>query len=268
MLYTYATQYNEPSAIYEIIGVDTPNKLIQLQPDIPDGVSWVFQGVTPYAAIAYGTANTYLVTQMKWEQWLAAPEQQPLFFQNYNATINQLLASNPPTATSIGNAANTLNTLYALLQGAQATAVGADSSQSLDVIGNSFTVQPVSQIDAMITTYTAKGSDLAIDTLLSGDFATFFGMSAEGSSYSGSMQAAVRSVAMNDLPVRKVNRSDSNTSRILAQSESPDPEYPSNTMAEQLQGDPVIAPASLGSGVSPGFGSTINMPTTQNGNNT
>lgn len=258
MLYTYATQYNEPSAIYEIIGVDTPNKLIQLQPDIPDGVSWVFTPQPPpYAAIAYGTANTYLATQMQWEQWLAAPEQQPLFFQNYNATINQLLASNPPTATSIGNAANTLNTLYALLQGAQATAVGADPSQSLDVIGDSFTVQPVSQIDAMITTYTAKGSDLAIDTLLSGDFATFFGMSAEGSSYSGSMQAAVRSVAMNDLPVRKVNRSDSNTSRILAQSESPDPEFIANAQAEALQGDPVTAPASLGSGVPSNFGTTI-----------
>lgn len=258
MLYTYATQYNEPSAIYEIIGVDTTSKVIQLQPDIPDGVSWVFTPQPPpYAAIAYGTANTYLVTQMQWEQWLAESEQQPLFFTNFNATLNQLLAASPPRAVDIGNAANTLNQLYALLQGAQAIAIGADSSLALDTISSAFTVEPVSAVDAMITTYTAKGSDLAIDTLLSGDFATFFGMSAEGSSYSGAMQSAIRSVAMSDLPVRKINRSDSNTSRILAQSESPDPEFTANTQAEQLQGDPVIAPASLGSGVPANFGTTI-----------
>jgi hypothetical protein len=257
LLYTYATQYNEPSAIYEIIGVNTTLQVIQLQPQIPSGMSWPFQGVPPYAAIAYGVNNDYLSVQAEWEQWLAASEQQPLFFTNFNALINALLSNSSPRAVDIGNAANTLNTLYALLQGAQATALGQDPSLSLDTISGSFTVAPVSQIDTMVTTYTAKGSDLAVDTLLSGDFATFFGISAEGSSYSGALQAAVRSVAMNDLPVRKINRSSVQNSQLIAQSASPDPEFPANAQAEQLQGDPVVAPASLGSGVPSNYGTTI-----------
>ena len=268
LLYLYATQYNEPSAIYEILNVlaSVGTGVIQLQPEIPDGVSWVFTPQPPpYAAIAYGIHNDYLVVQAAWEQWLAAPEQQPLFFTNFNAVLNPILVNTNPSAEEVGNAVSTLNELYALLQGAQATAVGDDPSLSLDTISATFTVEPVPQVDAMVTTYTQKGSDLAVNTLLSGDFATFFGMTAEGSSYSGALTAAVRAVAANDLPIRKTNRN-TQTSRLITQTVSPDLEYTAASVNEQLTGDQVHPPPSLGSGTPSSFGTTIGAPATANQN--
>jgi hypothetical protein len=266
MLYTYATQYNEPSAIYEITDVLTSLGVIELQPEIPDGVSWTFGGQVPYAAIAYGVNNDYLAVQAEWEQWLTAPEQQPLFFTNFNALLNPLLGSSTPTAAAVGTTVNTLNELYALLQGAQATVVGDDPSLSLDTISNAFTVGSVPQVDAMISTYSAKGSDLAVNTLLSGDFAGFFGMTSEGSSYAGALTAATRAVAANDLPVRKVNRSNTQTSQLISQTASPDLEYTASSVNEQLSGDQVQPPPSLGSGTPSNYGTTIGAPATASQN--
>jgi hypothetical protein len=266
LLYTYATQYNEPSAIYEIEQVLTSLNVIELQPEIPDGVSWIFGGQVPYAAIVYGVNNDYIAVQSAWEAWLAEPEQQPLFFTNFNALLNPLLANTAPSPEAVGTAADTLNQLYNLLQGAQATANGADPSLALDSISGTFTTGSVPSVDTLVTTYMAKGSDLAVDTLLSGDFATFFGLTAEGSSYSGAFQAATRAVAANDLPVRKINRSSVTTSRLLSQSVSPDLEYPASSVNEQLTGDQVNPPPALGSGQPSNYGTTIGAPATANQN--
>ncbi len=266
LLYLYATQYNEPSAVYEITNVLSSLGVIELQPQIPDGVSWVFTPQPPpYAAIAYGTHNDYLVVQAEWEQWLAEPEQQPLFFTNFNALLNPILVNTAPTAESVGSAANMLNELYALLQGAQATAVGNDPSLSLDTISGTFTVESVPAVDTMIQTYKQKGSDLAVDTLLSGDFVTFFSMTAEGSSYAGALTAATRAVAANDLPVRKINRN-TQTSQLMAQMASPDLEYTASSVNEQLSGDQVQSPPSLGTGTPSSYGTTIGAPATANQN--
>jgi hypothetical protein len=266
MLYTYATQYNEPSAIYVIIGVQPTvgTGVIEIQPDIPDGVSWVFTPQPPpYAALAYGVNNDYLVVQGEWQTWLAAPPQQPNWFTNFNAVLNPVLVNDSPRAVDIGNAVNYLNQLYALLQGAQATALQENPALALDIISASFTVEPVAAIDTMVTTYSAKGADLAVDTLLSGDFATFFNMTSMGSSYGGAMQMAIQAVAQNDLPVRKINRSIVQTSQVIAQTVSVDPEYPAATgVSEQLQQEQVNPPAALGSGVPSSFGTTIETPAT------
>lgn len=268
LLYTYATQYNEPSAIYAILGVQpgVGTGIIELQPDITDGTPWAFTPQPPpYAALAYGTNNDYLLVQGEWMTWLAAKPQQPNFFDNFNAVLNPILVNTNPRAVDIGNAVEMLNELYGLLTAAQATATGRDPALTLQSISASFTVEPVPSIDTMITTYTQKGADFAINTLLSGDFATFFGMTAMGSSYGGAMQMAIQAVAMNDLPVRKINRPTVQTSRVLSQTSSPDPEYPAAVgVTEQLQGDQLSPPAALGSGQPSSFGTTIDQPATAN----
>jgi hypothetical protein len=264
MLYTYASQYNEPSNIYLIVKVLTGvgTGVIQLQPDIPDGVSWSFTGQPPYAALVYGVNNDYTVVQGEWMTWLAATPQQPNFFDNFNAVLNPVLVNTSPRAVDIGNAVNFLNQLYGMLTGAQATATSQDPSLALDTISGSFTVEPVPSVSTMITTYSAKGSDLAVDTLLSGDFVTFFGLTMQGSSYAGAVQAATVAVAMNDLPVRKINRANVQQSTVISQTSSPDAEFTANNLSEQLQGDQVDPPAGLGSGQASSFGTTIGMPAT------
>jgi hypothetical protein len=272
LLYTYASQYNMPSAIYEIQGVVTQGNLIQLQPNIPDGVPWTFTPQPPpYAALAYGVQNDYSVVQAEWQGWLAAAPQQSNFFQNFNAVLNPVLVNTSPRAVDIGNAVNMLKELYDLLQGAQATADGANPALALDTISGSFTVEPVPPVDTMVTTYTAKGADLAVDTLLSGDFVTFFNLTSQGSSYAGALQQATVAVAMNDLPVRKINRATVQTSAIISQTASPDPEYPAAVGAtEQLQQEQIQPPAALGSGQPSSYGTTIGAPATadQQTNNT
>jgi hypothetical protein len=268
MLYTYATQYNEPSAIYAILGVQPSvgTGIIELQPEIVDGTSWVFTPQPPpYAALAYGVNNDYLVVQGEWMGWLAAPPQQSNFFDNFNAVLNPILANTNPRAVDIGNAVNMLNELYGLLTSAQATATGRDPTLTLQSISASFTVESVPAIDTMVTTYQAKGADLAVNTLLSGDFATFFGLTSMGSSYGGAMQMAIQAVAMNDLPIRKINRSVVQTSQVISQTATPDPEYPAAVgVTEQLQQEQLSPPAALGSGQPSDFGTTVQQPATAN----
>jgi hypothetical protein len=265
LLYTYATDYNEPSAIYLITGVETGvgTGVIQLQPEIPDGVSWSFNAQPPpFAQLAYGVQNDYTIVQMQWQAWLEAAPQQPNYFTNFNAVLNPVLVNTAPRAVDIGNAVNFLNELYGLLTTAQATLLEEDPTATIQGISATFTVEPVPAVDTMVTTYTGKGADLAVDTLLSGDFASFFGLTSQTSSYAGAMQAAIQAVAMNDLPIRKINRSIVQTSQIIGTTASPDLEYTANSVTEQLQGDQPNPPAALGSGVPSSYGTTIGMPAT------
>jgi hypothetical protein len=53
-------------------------------------------------------------------------------------------------------------------------------------------------------------------------------------------------VAQNDLPVRKYNRSEAQTSQMQVQSQSPDYEYPANGVTESIPGPQVDPPADAG----------------------
>lgn len=262
LLETYLTDYKTPSSVYTIVAVDKTLKVIKLATDVPVVTTWSFTGQPPYADLRYGVNNDYQTVQTAMQVWLNAPEQKPLFWTNFNALLNPLLANTAPRAIDIGTAANRLNQLYVLLQGAQAAALGQDPAKAIDSIGATFTVEPVPAIDTMIASFKAKGSDRAIDILLSGQFSMFFGLTTDGVSYAGAFQEAARSVALNDLPVSKINRSSVQTSRVLAQTESLDPEYPAGVgVTEALQGDQVNPP-SLGSGTPSDLGTNIGRPAT------
>ena len=243
----YPTDYTTPSASFVIQQVIAGLNVIQVSPDVPDGLvlSFTTQPV-PFGRLRVGVMNDFGAVQGLFNAWLANSVNQPLFFQNFNRLINPLLANQNPTAAQVGAALNSLLSLYAFLTAAQATAQGQPMAQTLDSINKTFTIEPVAAVDTLIASFIAKGSDKAVDTLLSGSFTGFFGLSAEGSSYAGAFQAATRSVAMNDLPVSRYNRPETQGSSLVAQTASPDYEYTGASLNENLGGPQVDPPQITG----------------------
>lgn len=253
LLEYYSSNFQTPDATYEIVQVLASLNVIQVDADPtsgqypPDSASWQFSPQpVPFAKLRYGIKNDFTTTQASLEAWLNLPANQPLYFQNLNALINPLLVGNNPTAEQVGAALAGINALYKYLTTVQAQAQLNDPTQALQSILKTFTIEPVPAIDTLIQTYTQKGADAAIDTLLSGDFATFFGMTSETASYAGAFQVATRAVAMNDLPVRKINRAEAQTSQMTGQTASPDFEYASNAALETIPGPQVDVPADAG----------------------
>jgi hypothetical protein len=253
LLEYYPTDFTTPSFSYEIVQVITSLNVIQVDADPvagtypPNNASWQFTPQpVPFARLRYGILNNFTTVQAALETWLDLAENQALYFQNLNALINPLLVGSNPTAEQVGAAVQGINDIYQYLTTAQAQAQLNDPTQALQSILKTFTIEPVPAIDTLIATYTQKGADAAIDTLLGGDFATFFGMTNETASYAGAFQVATRAVATNDLPVRKVNRAETQTSQMTGQTASPDLEYSANAVSEVIQGPQVDPPADAG----------------------
>jgi hypothetical protein len=210
-------------------------------------VNWQFSAQpVPFARLRVGTVNDYSAVQALLETWLANAINQPLYLTNLNRLVNPVLANATPTALAVNNALNALNALFAIVLSTEATALGQDPTQSLDTILNDYDVEPVPAVDSLITTFLDKGSDLAVDTLLAGQFSAFFNMNASGTSYAGAVQQATVAVAMNDLPVRRYNRPEAQTSQLTGQAQSPDFEYTGSDLNEQLPGEQVDPPTPAG----------------------
>ena len=259
----YPTDYNNPSFSYVIQQIIPTLKVIQVGLDsgsnayVPDGSSWQFSPQpVPFARLHFGIKNDFGFTQGLLQTWLALPENQALYLQNLNAVINPILVNTNPTAVQVGNAKQGLNALYQFLTTAMAQQLLGNPAVALQAILQTFTIEPVPAIDTLIQSFTQKGSDLAVDILLKGEFSAFFGLTVDGASYSGAMQMATRAVAMNDLPVRKINRSSVQSSQLISQSQSPDFEYSANLAAETIPGAQVDPPTSLGSGEPSNYGTT------------
>lgn len=238
VLETYPTDYKTPSASYRITSVGTP-RVIGLQPDIPCGVSWQFTvQPPPFARLRVGTMNDYVSVKEQLDSWLLLPENQESFFTNVNRLINPLLVNENPTAVQVGTALASVRSFYGVLLADQSE----QPEEALDTIIDAFTVQPVDAVDTLLQSFREKGSNRATDLLLSGAFASFFGLTVDGSSYAGAFQEAVRDVAMSDLPVRRFERPDVQSSALVGQAQSPDFEYSPDNITEKVVPDVRIMP--------------------------
>lgn len=248
----YAADYKTPSSSYTIAQVISGLNVVQVAADpvsgfIPDGSSWQFTPQpVPFARLRMGVLNDFVSVQAALTTWLARSANQPLFFENLNGLVNPLLANANPTTAQIAAAVNAVLQLYSYLTIAQATAVLGDPSSSLEAIIATFTVEPVGAIDTLIRSFVEKGSDRATDLLLAGKFSTFFTLTADQASYSGAFQASTRAVAMNDLPVRRMNRPEAQSSQLISQAQSPDFEYTAASVNETIPGAQVNPPTDFG----------------------
>jgi len=250
LLQYYSTQYNAPDASYGITTVDSANLLIKLDSPFPNGlnVDFAMNIVPPFGRLRVGKLEDYGSFQAEINTWLANTVNSSTFFSDMNRKINPLLVNDAPTVSQVNDAAQILNQLYGVLSigGAAATAQPTSGTIEETLTLYSTETQKVPQVDTLIQSFIEKGCDRAVDILVSGQFSAFFGLTIDEASYAGTFQQASRSVAMNDLPIRKFNRSEVTTGRLLGQTQSPDFEYAANGVNEQLQGEQVAPPVDFG----------------------
>jgi hypothetical protein len=223
LLQFFSTNYALPSQFQTITAVN--DKVLTLDGPIASNVSWSFGTTLPYARLHTGHVSEFSTFQAELLAWTKLLEQQPLYFTNLNAAINPLLANSAPTAVQVNTALTKVEALYGELTILAAETYSKPVDATIESILKGYTVIQQPQIDSLVRSYSDKGADRAIDLLLAGSFQLFFGLDPSSSSYAGAMQVAAREVAMNDLPVKKLNRTNTQTSRHMGSALEPDPEY-------------------------------------------
>lgn len=192
----------------------------------------------PYLRIRKNKVVHFEVFQQRLGQWLSRPDVRGFdrYLLDLNRLINPLLQNENPQGTDVVAAINRVRDLYSLLLRSAADAAGVDQDATLEAVLESYDVEPVGEVDALLRSFRERGADRALAALLRCQFTMFFGMDREDVSYAGSLQKAMRAVAREDLPVRKVDRRDVRVSPVIASSRSTDYEYSADDL------DPAGAP--------------------------
>lgn len=224
----YETSLEAPDFEREVVRI-FPDAVVELDQPIASTGSWTFNGtVLPVAKLRSARILSFEDYAARLRVWLgqrdAAVRQ---YFIDLNRFIQPLLANDNPTDSDVGSAENRLGELRAILTVAGAQATGDDPELVLETILGSYVVPFVAEADALIRAFKEKGADRAVDALLDCRFAFFFGMDQDEVSYAGAMQKAVREVARNDLPVRKIDRDARVQSPLRSSAESTDYEIES-----------------------------------------
>jgi hypothetical protein len=220
----YNTHYNIPDLTFQIQSLT--GSILGVAPDISDTqvLSFNENVPPPFSLLRSGAYKAFQILSQQLQAWLAQPANQEKLFAQLQVALNVVMSEPQTTPAQV-------NTAILLLQQIQDLLVQSSSSTPLNTLEYalvSYSVNRVQPVDNLIKTYSEKGADKALDTLLGGQFLEFFGLDQHGVSYAGSMQAQIRTVALNDLPVRKTDRASTVTSQVQSSSASPDFEYASS----------------------------------------
>lgn len=245
LLEFYTSNYAVPNNVFAISSVDqaATGLILGISPNAKDSpTSWQFTPQPPpYADIRKAHRADFAQFESDLNVWLDQPVNQPGYFQNLNRLINPLLANKNATAVDINVATTAIVAIAQLLTILEAEATDPGLVPlTLESALVEYSVDPVAPVDALIKTYAQQGSDKALDTLLAGQFSTFFSLDVDNVSYGGAMQSAMRAVAQNDLSVNKNSRTDVVNKRALGIAQSEDYEYSSS---DTETGATVDAPA-------------------------
>ena len=244
VLELYANDYANPTSTHVIEAVEPAINVIRISPALSTHLSleprrWVFDPKPPpFARLRITQTYDFDVFRKRLLAWLARVPNQAAYFTELSRMVNPLLVNESPTASAVGSAKAAVEALYAFLTQAEATAKGSDPTLTLDFALQKYRVPPVPALDVLLKSYKEKGSDRAVDLLLSGEFGTFFGLSIDEASYAGAMQSAMREVAREDIAVRSTNRADATVPRQLSEADSPDYEYDQSDIEAGAQVDP------------------------------
>lgn len=193
----YNSDPSTPSLVTKVLSIDTGNKLLEVETPIPVNqatVNFSVTNVLPFARIRKAVKQNFDDVSASLKTWLELPTTVPLrVFRELDAAINPVVANTPPSMAQASVPKAKLDTLLSLID-------------SLEGYLGVYAADVVAEVDSLIKGFLQKGMDRAVDVLLSGDFATFFGLSMDTSSYSGNLQYALREVQKTDYPVRKDNR--------------------------------------------------------------
>jgi hypothetical protein len=213
----YTTQFDSPAVVSPIVGLEDTNLLIELDTPLDSNTPAFSFGLdvpVPFARIRNNRMNNYTDMQGLLETWLGMAANTAWYFPELQRLLNPLTVNTNPTADQVGDAKNHLEVLGSTLE-------------VLDGILADYSADVVPQVDVLLSSLQEKGADRARDILLEAQFSTFFSMNMDETSYSGSVQAKLKEVNREDLPVRKDNRTGASSGKeeLIGQYEEKDYEY-------------------------------------------
>jgi len=226
-LESYNGSSSQPTAVYQISSVQ--GDLLGVSPAVGDAATFPFEAhaPAPFALLRSGAYAAYLAFADQLNDWLGLPVNQDRYFPNLQPILNSIINSPQPTPAQINAGIAQVQALLNSL--VQASSTTPDQTLEFALLG--YSVQPVEPVDNLVTMYTDNGSALAVDTLLQGQFSSFFGLTMATSSYGGSLLSQMSAVAQQTLPVRKTDRTSAVTSPVSGSSASPDYEYDTSDSA-------------------------------------
>ena len=196
LLELYSTQFDAPDVSIAVVTLEENNLLIKLESELSTltpTFSFTAGTPVPFARVRNAQLNNYEMLKTGLELWLELNANQVTYFRELRRLCNPLASSSNPTADEVGAVAAQLG----ILDSAVVALDGALAGYYADV---------VPQVDTLLASLLEKGADRARDILLECQFSTYFGMTLDTVSYAGTVQAALKDVNREDLPVRKDNR--------------------------------------------------------------
>jgi hypothetical protein len=224
----YLSVYSTPSLTFVInsvdgviIGLTTPISSVQAINLNPTTAP--FARLRSLAYLKYATLNTNLTT------WLSLAQNQDAYLAEMRRLTNIVIQEPNPTVSQIQAALASM----ILFQDVLLMANSSNPDQSLEAYLTLYTVARVDIVDELLRTYREKGSGRAVDILLTGQFSAFFDLDVHSVSYSGAMLTQMREIAQKDMPISKIGRKMSTTSRVTSSTASPDYEYDTSDTENQ-----------------------------------
>lgn len=246
---TYLTNYRQATEVYPITEIDASLRVVRTSNNVATSFTALMsdgQGPPPFARLRVGEVASYSQFKARLDLWSGLSVAQASYFTNLYRFVNPLLVNKNPTAVAVRDAEREVEELISYLSIAGATSYGATGSQSslastvdtIEHILDSYVVSPVGPVDVLLKSFKERGADRAIDILLSGDFSGFFGLDANGVSYSGNLQEAARELAREDLPMRKYDRAGFKGERIISTASEKDYEFDLSDADADVAPDP------------------------------
>lgn len=213
----FENQYNLVSREFSIVGTEPGLRVIKLSSSVESDFSMTFdQGVpNPFGAIRIAQTANYGDFKTLLDAWLARPELTTQYYRDLARFLNPVLVDGNPTSAEVDDAVTQLQKLSAILSIVGSVAYAGGQLISLEYALKQYSSPVEPSVDALISTFRNKGADRAIDLLLEGQFSTFFGLNLNTVSYAGTFLQSTRDTAMNDLPIRKTNRSNALGQRLV-----------------------------------------------------
>jgi hypothetical protein len=219
----YEDQYNVVSRTFTVTAVEQGTSLIKVTPELESILSlpFDFNVPDPFGRIRVAKVADYASFKDRLNAWLAAAPQQDAYFRDLARFLNPILTNQNPTAAQVNDATNQLKRLLSMLTIAGAEAYGdvfvppLEPEATLEYALNEYKAPTEESVATLLSTFRQKGADRAIDLLTSGQFSSFFGLSMDGVSYSGTLVDALRGLGREDLPVRKTNRRDAGGQKLI-----------------------------------------------------
>jgi hypothetical protein len=216
VLERHVTVVATPDTTHEIVGLESANLLIELEPELPTDTASITldkDQPVPFARIRKKRLNSFFTMRDSLTGWAALAQNQELFFRNFARKLNPLAIDSNPTIVEVNDARLDLQGLNNVLI-------------QLDGFLAAYTADEVTQVDSLLNGFTQKGADRASNIILEAQFSVFFGLDQDELSYAGTVQKAVREVTREDLPIRKDRLVNNNRADgIIAEYEEVDYEY-------------------------------------------